>query len=76
MLIETNFEFRGASCVTSKDGTKSYVYLNVEDSDGESAKFLSSLPYEEVKNLERGEHYQFSLDYSTKYGSLRIVGVE
>lgn len=75
MNIITKLEYRGVSSILSKDKTKTYNYINVEDSSGESAKFLADLQYDYPK-LEKGKIYNFILDYSTKYGSIKIVGVQ
>lgn len=73
MKISTKFEYRGFTSTLNKDKTKSYNYVNVEDSDGESAKFLSDV---DTTTLKKGTTYEFVLDYSTKYGSIKVVGVK
>lgn len=74
MLFNANLEFRGSNDVTSDNG-KTYHYFNVEDSNGESAKLLSDFSSKDFE-LEKGMKYDFVLDYSTRYSSLRIRGVE
>lgn len=73
MLINSKFEFRGYSSTLSKDKTKTYTFFNVEDSTGESCKFLSEI---DGNKLQKGKVYNFVLDYSPRYTSIRIVGVE
>lgn len=74
MLFNANLEFRGSTDVTSDNG-KTYHYFNVEDLNGESAKLLSDFSSKDFE-LEKGMRYDFILDYSTRYSSLRIRGVE
>lgn len=73
MQFITKFEYRGCSSTLSKDKTKTYDFVNVEDVNGESCKFLCDCP---TSSLTKGKTYNFLFDYSPRYSSLRIVGVE
>lgn len=75
MKLVSKMEFRGITSTLSKDKTKSYNYINVEDSNGESGKFLADLEHDFPK-LEKGKIYTFVFDYSTRYGSIKILEVQ
>lgn len=72
MQFVSKHEFRGYTTTTSKD-SNIYYYFNLEDEHGESAKIFSEV---DGSKLERGKKYEFLIDYSTKYGSLKIKGVK
>lgn len=72
MILESKLEFRGSLQTKSKDGEKTYNFVNVEDLNGESAKFLCDCP---INDLKKGQKYNFIFDYSTKYGSIKIVNI-
>lgn len=75
MELVSKMEFRGVTSTLSKDKTKSYNFINLEDVHGESAKFLADLTHDYPK-FEKGKTYTFTFDYSPRYGSIKIVGVQ
>lgn len=75
MILQVNFEFRGSNTNVNNDTGKSYTFLNLEDSNGESCKFLASQNFNEFELLEKGTKYNFILDYNPKYSSIRVIGV-
>lgn len=71
MRIVSKHEFRGCTTTSKQNGDLMH-YFNLEDENGESAKIFSEVAGDK---LERGKKYDFIIDYSTKYGSLKIKGV-
>lgn len=75
MLITNEFEFRGlTSTPKSNGGVNNYV--SVEDSTGESCKFYCLETAGDLNKLQKGKRYKFTLDYNSKYGSLKIAKFE
>ena len=73
MYLVSNLEFRGFTSTRGKED-KIYNYVNLEDEHGESCKFFCDIA--PVNYLEKGEKYDVTFDYSSKYGSLKVVGIE
>lgn len=71
MELVINAEFRGSSVRTDDKGNE-YHYVNIEDENGESAKFQADLLVD-IKSFKKGDKVKTSLDYNVKYGSLKVV---
>lgn len=73
MLLKVNCEFRGMSERTNDNGK--YVYANLEDEHGESAKFQVN-DNVDLSKLKKGDKVVALLDYNVKYGSLKVFNIE
>lgn len=71
MELVVNAEFRGCS-VRADDKGNEYHYVNIEDENGESAKFQIDLALD-IKQFKKGDKVKACLDYNVKYGSLKVV---
>lgn len=73
MILICKAEFRGSSARTDDKG-HTYNYVNLEDVNGESAKFSCDSSIE-LKNYKKGDNLNFVIDYNSKYGSLKVVDI-
>lgn len=73
MILKFKAELRGSSIRIDDKGNE-FHYINVEDSNGESAKFSCNNEID-LKQFKKGDNVNVELDYNIKYGSLKVVSV-
>lgn len=73
MLLKVNCEFRGKSERTNDNGT--YIYANLEDENGESAKFQVN-DNVDLSKFKKGDKVLAYLEYNVKFGSLKVFSIE
>lgn len=73
MILKCDTEFRGKSERTNEKGT--YRYVNLEDDNGESAKFQVD-DNVDISKFKKGDKVVACFDFNVRYGSLKIIKIE